>query len=459
MKNLSLQLSFPCLAIFLVMACVKDGKYETPELNCLSTQEVNASYKDIKDLYQGETLEIVDDLIIEGYVISSDIAGNIYGSLHFQDDPASPAEGLQIDIDLPDSHLFFPPGSHILIRAKGLFLGVSQEVYHLGGVFTAFGNKSVGRLPASAVSLHVFMACEAGPPIRAVNINPGNVSDAMVNTLVHMDGMEFSAESIGQPYALPEEETFHDLQDCEGGKIALLNSGYSDFREEKVPEGNGGITAMLYKEGGDFQLIVRELNDIAFSDNRCADPKGVNLTTKLFISELADPDNHPEARFVELYYTGEVKISLDDWHLRRYTNANTEPGATLDLSGFVLSPNTTFVIAANATAFEAVFGFPPDMEAGANGPADSNGDDTIELLDPSDAIIDIFGIIGEDGSGTNHEFEDGRALRKTSVNSGNPLFSFVEWEIFNDSGQSGTINLPQQAPEDYDPGSHSTDIP
>ena len=105
------------------------------------------------------------------------------------------------------------------------------------------------------------------------------------------------------------------------------------------------------------------------------------------------------------------------------------------------------VIASNAQEFQFVYGFPPDMEAGSNSPADSNGDDTIVLVDPFGSVIDIFGVVGEDGSGTNHEFEDGRALRKSVIANGNPTYVFSEWIIYNDTGAAGTINQPQNAPQ------------
>ena len=53
-------------------------------------------------------------------------------------------------------------------------------------------------------------------------------------------------------------------------------------------------------------------------------------------------------------------------------------------------------------------------DIGTGGPADSNGDDNIALLAPDGSIIDMFGVAGEDGSGTGHEFEDGRAERACS---------------------------------------------
>ena len=64
---------------------------------------------------------------------------------------------------------------------------------------------------------------------------------------------------------------------------------------------------------------------------------------------------------------------------------------------------------------------------------------------------DVFGIVGEDGSGTNHEFEDGRAVRNDEVVEGNPVYTFSEWTIYNDTGAEETIQEPKNAPEDFTP--------
>ena len=60
--------------------------------------------------------------------------------------------------------------------------------------------------------------------------------------------------------------------------------------------------------------------------------------------------------------------------------------------------------------------------------------------------------MGEDGSGTNHEFEDGRAFRNLAIANANPNYTFSEWIIYNDSGDAGTINQPQIAPQDFTSG-------
>ena len=156
----------------------------------------------------------------------------------------------------------------------------------------------------------------------------------------------------------------------------------------------------------------------------------------IFITELADPNDNDAARYVEIYNGGTSDVDLTGWTLRRYTNGNAEPQTTgEDLTPIgSLAPGAIAIIAANGTAFEAAFGMAADISAGSGGPADSNGDDQIYITDASDTIVDFFGVPGEDGSGTDHEFEDGRAERKASVTQGTATWDVNEWNIDNDAG-------------------------
>ena len=61
----------------------------------------------------------------------------------------------------------------------------------------------------------------------------------------------------------------------------------------------------------------------------------------------------------------------------------------------------------------------------------------------------MFGVPGEDGSGTGHEFEDGRAERAASNTSSSAVWDEAGWNVDNDSG-GGDGN--QYAPEGFDPG-------
>ncbi|MFD2099944.1 DUF5689 domain-containing protein [Flagellimonas iocasae] len=444
-----------CVAICLLslaVSCVGSTDFYIPKEQCAENLEPNITFKELDEMVQAEVIQIHEDLILEGYVISSDRAGNFFNVLYLQDTPQNPSMGLQIEIDFRESHLFYPSGSKILVKLKGLFLGKSRENLKLGGTFTSFGNISVGRLPGLKAQEHIFLSCDENDGVQPFKTKLSEIDSIPWNILVQIDSLEFLEEELGQTFAIAEEETERRLKDCAENEIVMLNSGYSDFQDEPLPENNGSVTAVLIKDGKNYQLVVRGLEDLDFSNDRCPEIITEFTSTQIFISELADPDNNAGARFVELYNSASEPLDLNLWTLRRYTNDNVELSSTIDLSGFVIASESTMVISPNAEEFELVYGFPPDLGVSTNSPADSNGDDNLELVDPFGKIIDVFGVIGEDGSGTNHEFEDGRAIRNPDVLEGNPVYTFSEWVIYNDSGDSGTIKQPQNAPADFTPG-------
>ena len=439
-----------CLSLILLLSCVKTTDFEVPRTNC--TQEVAnlTSYKALQNMYLGEVMQIQENISIMGYVVSSDSSNNFFGELHVQDAQRSPTAGMVIQMDLRDTHLNYPVGSHVIIQLKGLYLGIREDAIQLGSAFNVFGNLSVGRIPASKVQDHILVACNSAvitPTLTSV----AELSDKLLHTLIQLDSLEFIPTDLGKFYAEPREEALRVMIDCNKDELQLRNSGFADFQGEPLPEGNGSITGVLTKDGNDYQLVIRTLDDINFSNERCVDVPDEFTTDQLFISELADPDNNSGARFVELYNADANSFSLKGWTLRRYTNANTEVSSTIDLSELLIAGNGRLVISPNQEEFEKVYGFAPDLGVSTNSPADSNGDDNLELVDPFGKVIDAFGLVGEDGSGTNHEFEDGRAFRKANIIRANPIFTFEEWTIFNDTGEAGTTKAPQNAPEDFTP--------
>lgn len=450
-KTSSFILKMPLLVIILLQGCVKDKNFEIPEIVCEDEIKATATFAEVKRLYDNKTVQIQEDLIIEGYIGSSDREGNFFGVLFFQNTLENPTDGFRIEIDLRDSHLFYSVGDKVLVRLKGLYLGKTKEVFKLGGVFNSFGNLSVGRIPSKTVFEHILVSCDNQGEIIPTRTSITGLKDEMVNTLVEIEEVEFSLEYLGQTFAEQEEETERTLLDCNDNELLLVNSGYSDFWSELLPEGSGNITGILTKDDG-YKLVIRNLNDIQLQNERCEDFVDEFTSRSILLTELADPDNNAGARFVEIYNVAKEPLSLKGWKLVRYTNASSEISSTIDLTGNTIGAESTLVISPNKEEFERVYGFAPDIAVGTNSPADSNGDDNLQLIDPFGTVIDTFGVIGEKGSGTDHEFEDGRALRKIEIAVANATYDFSEWLVYNDTGSEGTINAPKEAPADFTPG-------
>lgn len=432
--------------------CVKSKVFEEPDSTCENVLMANATFADIKSLYRDKTIQIQEDFTIEGYIISSDQENNFFGVLHFQDAAENPTDGFQLEIDLRNSYLFYDIGDKILLNVKGLYLGKSKGVFKLGGVFSSFGNEIVGRLPSASVFEKVKVRCGESRNIVPTVTTILDLKESLVNTLITLEDVEFSEDELGLLFAGEREETVRKLVNCIDEELVLRTSGFAEFQSKFLPEGRGGITGILTQDGDEYQLIVRKLNDINFEEERCDDLITEFTSSNIFFSELADPNNNAGARFVEIYNSGDTALPLKGWTLLRYTNASAEVSSSLDLSGLEIDSESTLVISPNAIEFESVYGFAPDIGISTNSPADSNGDDNLQLVDPFGTVIDVFGVVGEDGSGTNHEFEDGRALRNLFIVKGNSTYTISEWEISNDTGGAGTTNNPKNAPEDFSPG-------
>ncbi|MEM6895065.1 MAG: DUF5689 domain-containing protein, partial [Bacteroidota bacterium] len=399
------------VTILLSLSCKNNYDFDTLSSTCPTTLEANMSFDELAEQFGGEVFQVQEDWIVEGYVVSSDQAGNFFNVLHIQDLPVNPTKAMVVELDQRESHLFFPVGSKVGIKLQGLYMDESDGLLELGGAFTSFGSVSVGRIPSAAVPMHVYALCTEGTVTPTI-VNLQTLAEQPSGILIELQEIEMADAELGNTFAIETEDTERILQDCEETQTTLLNSGYSDFQSEMLPEGKGTLTGVLLKDGDDIQIVIRDLKDIQFTEERCPEIITEFTSENIFISELADPDNNAKARFVELYNSADESLDLNLWTLRRYTNDNLEVSSEIDLSGYILEGKSTLVISPNAEEFELAYGFPPDLGVSTNSPADSNGDDNLELVDPFGKVIDVFGIIGEDGSGTNHEFEDGRALRK-----------------------------------------------
>lgn len=443
------------MVLGLSFSCVKSDDFKIPVANCNENLVANKTVPEIFGVATSTAIRYSDDDIIEGYVSSSDLGGNFFKSISLQTIDGS--LGFSVPIDQTDLYTIYNPGRKVYVKLLGSYIDKDNDALEIGDLFIDnFQNETVGRIPYPAYEQIILKSCEVLDEellVKRIAIN--DISDDDINTLVELSGVQFVDESLGSNLYDSNKDlggyaTNHLIQDDSGATLIFRTSAFADFAPFSVPEGNGTIRGVITKFDGNYQLLARTFNDVSLNNERVDFQSSIK--NNLFFTEIADPNNNANARFLEIYNGEQETINLSGWTVRRYTNDNTSVSSSINLTGSTIYAGQAFVIAANGTEFEAVFGFAPDLVGGANGPADSNGDDNLELIDPFGNVVDIFGVIGEDGSGTNHEFEDGRALRNFSISKGNPMYTFNEWQIWNDTGDAGTINEPQDAPGNFTPG-------
>ncbi len=161
----------------------------------------------------------------------------------------------------------------------------------------------------------------------------------------------------------------------------------------------------------------------------------------LIISEVCDLQVAWAARYVEIYNPTASPVVLTNYSIQRYSNGALLPGGTFYFTGSIAS-GEALVVANNAAEFLNQFGFACDW---ASGVISGNGDDVYELC-LSDVGIDVYGVIGVDGSGEPWEYLDADAIRVQTVCTENTTWTASEWTI---TGGVGTC----------DPRNHVCDCP
>ena len=257
----------------IVVSCVQDDDYNIPTLEIVEPNiTANTTISIVKSMYAGTLVDFTEasnggELIIEGYVVSNDEAGNFYKVLVLQDAPENPTAAIQLDIDVTALYSKYKPGRKVYVKLNGLGMTSLNGVLHIGSIE---GN-SVGRISATNYEDYIIRSSEITTLVPKL-ITPSQYNDNMINMLVQLDNMQLSGSEVGQPYA-NADDTFtvnRKLKNCDDNSETILrNSGFASFKNELFPTGKGSIVAIFSKYNSDYQLFIRDTEDVDFEGNRC----------------------------------------------------------------------------------------------------------------------------------------------------------------------------------------------
>jgi hypothetical protein len=204
--------------------------------------------------------------------------------------------------------------------------------------------------------------------------------------------------------------------------VAIAASGLATFSTLQFSTTGTGVT-LTASDSDDILELSASVNSDAFD---------VTELPKLLISEVADPSDAGNAKFIELYNAGASTIDFDTdtWYISRQANGGT--WADLLLTGSVAA-GETFVVAytyATAPNYDSEYGVTSDMSSGF---VSGNGNDGYFLYQDADhatgTLVDAYGVIDEDGTGKTWEYTNSKAVRKNTVTAPNTTWTASEWTI------------------------------
>ena len=127
-------------------------------------------------------------------------------------------------------------------------------------------------------------------------------------------------------------------------------------------------------------------------------------------------------RAVEIYVDG--TIDFTDWDLSRQSNGGSF-NYNIDLTTLGVISNAFVYVTNSISNLDAEFGITENVIS--NSGISSNGDDAFQLTDNSSAVIDRFGEVGVDGTGTAWEHVDTYAYRNDIASPNAGLFDSNNW--------------------------------
>ena len=219
----------------------------------------------------GQYETITDDIIISGIIVADDKSGNFYKEIYIQDETG----GIAVEVDGTNLYAQLPIGRRIWVKAKGLSLDDYSGMIQLGVKTYSSGVPTLNGIPSNLIDTYIGKGTLNNVVVPRL-VTPADLNDALLGTLVRLEGMEFSKDDLTNTYA--DTSTYkasedHYIHSCSGASIDVRSSGYADFAGTPLPSGNGSIIAIYTKYASSFsttkQLVIRDTTDVQFTGERC----------------------------------------------------------------------------------------------------------------------------------------------------------------------------------------------
>ncbi|CAM4217082.1 DUF5689 domain-containing protein [Gillisia hiemivivida] len=281
------------ITILALASCVKTDDFEIPQTN----EAVDAfngnltSISAIKGNYNPTTAQIYNfqntETFIEGFVISSDEAGNFYKKLVLQDKSSNPTSGIQILLDETSLFESYEFGRKIYIKLEGLSLWFNNGVFQLG----IQNRGDVVAIPQSLIDEHLIRSSITSE-IEPASLDILDFSEAYTNLYIRLENIQFNKNLIreGQRFTFAAEVTDRfdgerQIESCETGSSSFLStSTFSDFKSLLLPQFSGTIEGVLTRNFYDdhFVVILNSPENLQFEEDSRCDPNylkcGENLS-------------------------------------------------------------------------------------------------------------------------------------------------------------------------------------
>ncbi len=279
MKNKSSLLLFTTglAALFIIVVISCNKKFDAPPAYIPPNISATSSIAMLKAMHvSGGVDSITTDMIIAGVVIANDSSGNFYKQIVIQDSTG----GIAVNIDDYNLYASFPIGRKVYVKLKGLYMAENTGLIYVGG--SPDNGGAVSAIASRLVDQYIVKAetnVAVTPAVVTISDLKNNYNKYMY-TLVQLQNVQVKNSDTAKTYAFSTATAKTDasitVQGCNSSDTMVIrSSGYSNFANVNVPNGNGTLTAVYayykspYNSKITPQVIIRDTSDVQFAGMRC----------------------------------------------------------------------------------------------------------------------------------------------------------------------------------------------
>ncbi len=294
------------MVVAFVTSCVEDDDFGTPDLTvndpqlettpitieALWGQFLQEAIQAVEDLgvnpgddnYEEVLNEVMQDLnitfdegtsYVEGYVISSDEAGNFFEEVIIQNAAANPTRGIRFLIDVNPLYTSYELGRKVFIKLDGLSVGIENGVFTVG----VLNANELEKVASSQLEETLLRSSEVAT-LEPLPITFADFSTDLTNLYVRLGDVQFNRNEVlgdnAKTYAAEPTDEFDGeriLESCaSGASVIFSTSTFADFKALQLPTGRGSLDGIFtYNFFGDtFNIVINDPTFINFdSADRC----------------------------------------------------------------------------------------------------------------------------------------------------------------------------------------------
>lgn len=245
-------------AFILLLGVVGCSDYDSPMEENIPLQSTNISIAELQRLTHSGGRQIEQELVIGGYVTSSDDAGNFYRTFTIEDNTG----GTEIMAGLYELHNLYPMGHYIIVKLKGCYVAHYNGVMQVGLAPKSYSNYPTDYFSARTILDKHIICYDITKPMQPSPQTISSLKEEMCGRLITIHGLELCSAQHSDLWQVNVEGTwsgYNFFRDAQGQQIVVHTSDYADFSDHATPQQQVAITGILHraKIGGEEYYIIK----------------------------------------------------------------------------------------------------------------------------------------------------------------------------------------------------------